>query len=70
MQLWGGGLWPSLSTARAFKNTMGTVTGRERLSVALESCGRPPITNGNQLLAVITRTIPLSGILQHVSGFS
>lgn len=63
-------LWPSFGTVRAFRNTMGTVTGREWLSVLLESCSQPPITNGDQLQAVITRMILLSAILQHVSGFS
>lgn len=70
MQLWGSALGPSFGTAGAFKNTMGTVTSRERLSVPLEGCGRAPITNGNQLHTAITTEILFPAILQHVSGFS
>lgn len=69
MQLWGSVFWPSSGTARAFKNTMGTVTAHEQLSVPLESCGWPRITIGNLLQTVITGMILLSAILLHVSGF-
>lgn len=69
MQLWGSMFWPSSGTARAFKNTMGTVTAHEQLSVPLESCGWPHITNGNLLQAVITGMILLSAILPHVSDY-
>lgn len=61
--------WPSSGTVRAFKNTMGTVTVHEQLSVPLESCGWPRITNGNLLQAVINRMILLAAILPHVSSF-